>query len=317
MHSAMQCNHHVAYALDDFSRAKSPVAFRRCKVSVRLQTMNQINTTDPTALGWLAKLSLGYQPRRGKTCLTHRQHLGPLLVQKPFYPETSVCHTYLIHPPGGIVGGDRLELDVRLAPGSETLITTPAANKFYQSNGEYAHLIQRFHVADGARLEWLPQETIYFNGAKVKQRTVVHLDDNAQLLFWEMSCLGRRASGEVFQYGHLLQSTDIYRNGQLVFVERNRLLGDQGLYQALNGFQANAVYGTFIISPVDVDSIACLESLRRDGQLFSYTLKGQELIIRFLGQDVRELHRCFRQSWARLRPHVSGINACEPRIWHT
>ena len=110
------------------------------------------------AKSWFARLELAYKKNStAKTILSHRLHQGPLVIQKAFYPENDVCHSYLIHPPGGIVGGDVLELDTVLHPNTHVLITTPAANKFYRSQQRTAHLTQTIEVKQNAILEWLPQ----------------------------------------------------------------------------------------------------------------------------------------------------------------
>ena len=102
--------------------------------------------------------------RGERTVLARRRHHGPLVVQRPFYPEPNgTCHLYVLHPPGGVVGGDRLSVDVRLARGAaRALLTTPAAAKFYRTQGLRA--AQRLHmrVGAGSRLEWLPQENIVY-----------------------------------------------------------------------------------------------------------------------------------------------------------
>ncbi|HEY3488167.1 MAG TPA: urease accessory protein UreD, partial [Gammaproteobacteria bacterium] len=112
---------------------------------------------------WQARLELGFERRDGKTVVAHRRHNGPLTIQKPFYPERSeICHVYLLHPPGGVAGGDALELEVAVSTGAHALITTPAAGKFYRCNDRTASLRQNLSVQAGSTLEWLPQETIVF-----------------------------------------------------------------------------------------------------------------------------------------------------------
>ncbi len=90
------------------------------------------------------------------------------MVQRPFYPEGGTCHVYLLHPPGGVVGGDQLELQVQSEPGSHALITTPAATKFYRAGPHPHSLLQQNLQVRDATLEWLPQETIVFDGAEGK-----------------------------------------------------------------------------------------------------------------------------------------------------
>ena len=82
----------------------------------------------------IAELTLRYEKRDGRSVITQRRHYGPLLVQKPFYPEGDVvCHSIIVHPPGGIVAGDRLAIHVTLESGAHALITTPGATKWYRS----------------------------------------------------------------------------------------------------------------------------------------------------------------------------------------
>src|SRR5262245_27058079 len=114
----------------------------------------------PAAEAWQARLQLRYERAAGSTRLTRRKHSGPLLVQKPFYPEgDEVCHSLLVHPPGGIAGGDRLEIDVAVGEGARALVTTPGAAKWYRSSGQVAEQRATLAVGLGASLEWFPQES--------------------------------------------------------------------------------------------------------------------------------------------------------------
>src|SRR6187551_1093438 len=122
----------------------------------------------PAHSSWQARLELGFRATAGRTVLAHRRHIGPLMVQRPFYPEGGICHVYLLHPPGGIVGGDSLELQVDAGQGSHALITTPAATKFYRAGPHPRAVLRQNLLVKDAVLEWLPQEAIVFDGAKVR-----------------------------------------------------------------------------------------------------------------------------------------------------
>jgi urease accessory protein len=146
--------------------------------------------------GWRAELSLGFtaepdeEGRRGAagsaapaTRLTSRAHRGPLVVQRPFYPEgPGVPHVYVLHPPGGVVGGDSLRVEVSVGPRAHALVTTPAATKVYRTRGPRATQVQRLTVAAHAALEWLPQETILHDGAAIDLDTTVVLADGARFI---------------------------------------------------------------------------------------------------------------------------------------
>src|SRR5262245_14402851 len=123
-----------------------------------------MNALIEASAGWLASLDLEFARSGSRTVLARRSHVGPLIVQRPFYPEGDVCHVYLVHPPGGVVGGDTLELRARVHDGAHALITTPAATKFYRSEGRMARQVQDIAL-DAAIFEWLPQETILFADA--------------------------------------------------------------------------------------------------------------------------------------------------------
>src|SRR6188474_1479086 len=111
--------------------------------------------------GWLGRLELRLERHSGMTRITHRLHQGPLLVQRALYPEgDDMPHLYIVHPPGGVVGGDRLETLIELGPGAEALVTTPAAQKLYRSAGPESVIQNRLCVGERAALEWLPSETI-------------------------------------------------------------------------------------------------------------------------------------------------------------
>ena len=138
------------------------------------------------AQGWQAKLELGFAHQHGKTVLAHRRHVGPLTVQRPFYPEGDVCHVYLLHPPGGVVAGDCLTIDINAATDSAALVTTPAAGKFYRSDGKLARQQVSLTVAANATLEWLPQETIIYEGAQVASEMRLELAAGARFIGWEI-----------------------------------------------------------------------------------------------------------------------------------
>ena len=129
--------------------------------------------------------------------LAEKRFNGPLVVQKPLYPEgDAVCHAIVVHPPAGIVGGDQLSLRISAAPKSAVLLTTPGAGKWYRSAGPWASQKLPFEV--GGSLEWLPQETIVYDGALADIACEVNLGTDATYIGWEILCLGRAGSGERF-----------------------------------------------------------------------------------------------------------------------
>src|SRR5688572_6656266 len=260
------------------------------------------------AASWRAELALGFERDGERTVLARRRHDGPLVVQKPLYPEGSgVCHAIVVHPPAGIAGGDELHLDVAAGNAACALLTTPGAGKWYRSAGPWAAQKLAFEV-EGA-LEWLPQETIVYDGALADLATEVRLGADERYVGWEILCLGRTGSGERYRRGTTRLSTRIHRNGKLVWLERGRIDGGGKLMQSQAGLGGHTVCGTLVAAAPSI-------SPRRADGLATTALPGL-LVARYLGDSSEEAKRAFSALWAALRPELLGREACEPRIWRT
>ena len=263
--------------------------------------------------GWSAHLQLRFVKRNAVTRLGARKHYGPLLVQRPFHPEGAPCHVYVLHPPGGIVAGDRLELDIHLEAGSHALLTMPGASKFYRSIGPTARLEQRFHLAAGSTLEWLPQDSIFFDGARASLDSRFTLERGARLLAWETLCLGRPVMNERFD------------NGQLDSRLRIELPDDPGLHERLRidagqlgKLGEHPLVATFCAAPADATLLEQVrELLEQLPTPAGATLLGRLLVIRLLDHDNQPLQRNLQRLWHLLRPAVLGLAPCPPRIWAT
>ncbi|ABY98832.1 TPA: urease accessory protein UreD [Pseudomonas putida] len=263
--------------------------------------------------GWSAHLQLRFVQRGDVTRLGAWKHFGPLLVQRPFYPEGSPCHVYVLHPPGGIVAGDRLELNIHLEPGSHALLTMPGASKFYRSIGPTARLTQRFHLAAGSTLEWLPQDSIFFSGARASLASRFSLEPGARLLAWETLCLGRPVMHERFDHGTLDSLLHIELPDEVGLHERLRIAG--GHLDKLGG---HPLLATFCAAPADQAVLEQVRSLLDElGNPAGATLLGSLLVIRLLDHDNQHLQRTLQRLWHVLRPAILGLPACPPRIWAT
>jgi urease accessory protein len=278
--------------------------------------MNQVasNLRNTEQAGWSASLSLGYANRYGKTALVKRRHRGPLTVQRAFYPETSgTCHTYLLHPPAGIVGGDELKLDIELAESTKVLLTTPGANRWYYSSGCRAVMTQLAQVEAGASLEWLPQETLLFDGADAHLNSRVDLKGDARYFGWEILCLGRPAANETFEHGKLDFRLELWRDEGLVLRER---FCSKGLPPGMDGYPALT---TLTASGADDAALTIARQIcatSPDG-IYGATLVGDILICRGLARDCTPLTNLCRRLWTELRPLIRGDAAIPPRIWCT
>lgn len=270
--------------------------------------------------GWQARLELGFADRGGRTVIAHRHQRGPLAVQRPFYPEGGPCHVYLLHPPGGLVGGDRLEIAVRVGEGAHALLTAPGATKLYRSAGPSASQTQRLHVEAGATLEWLPQENILFPGANVRLCTRVDLDLGGRFVGWELHSLGRPAIGERFAHGSADLSFELYREGAPLILDRLCLERGLGL-DGPSGLRGFPVTGTLVASGANAADLSAVradrEGLSGAGCLWGATLVGDLLAVRTLAQGTEPARRLFAAVWGILRPRILGLPPCTPRIWGT
>jgi urease accessory protein len=278
--------------------------------------------------GWLARLELQFQQQTAGTRLTRRRHLGPLLVQKPLYPERDPtgaapgadgpCHVYVIHAPGGVAGGDELELDAQLEWGSHALLTTPAAGKFYRrGNAGWSRVSQTFSV-HGAALEWLPQENIFYPDSAADLSTIVKLSAQARFIGWEIGCLGLPACGLSLSGGELRLAFELWLDGRPLLIER-LAVARPGL-SARWGMADHAALGTALFHPASGRELqlanACIQKSCAHMTL-ACTLVDGVLVCRAVAQRADSLKQAFVALWRALRPALLGREAVLPRIWAT
>lgn len=274
------------------------------------------------AARWEAALALEFAPRAARTVLTRRAHRGPLQIQRVFHPEADgTCHAYALHPPGGVVGGDELNIDVTAHPGANCLLTTPAAGKFYRSGGATARQTITLRAHGDAKLEWLPQETLFFDGARVTSNLRIDLDADARFIGWDIACLGRPASGERFTHGAIRQHIELWRAGRPLYLERAAYAADAPVMRAAWGLAGQCVTGTLLCTTTS--ELPALEPLREqcaplaiEGAFAATQLRGV-LACRYLGPHTHEARACLQRAWELLRPALLGKAACAPRIWNT
>jgi urease accessory protein len=271
---------------------------------------------------WEARLQLRFEGRGDRTALASRRHYGPLAVQRPFYPESDgTCHAYVLHPPGGLVGGDRLDVEVTASAGARVLLTTPAATKFYRSAERTARQVQRLIVAGDCRLEWLPQESIVYEGSHAAIETKVELAAGAQLIAWDVLCLGRPAIGERFERGLVQQRLEILRDGAPLLLERACYRGGDDLLHQPFGLRGQPVVG-MLVCVAEARGEALMAELRAvleaeaPGQSACTELP-QAIVCRYLGASVERAQHAFRAAWSVMRARCFGVPAVAPRIWAT
>ncbi|KAA0949221.1 urease accessory protein UreD [Pseudomonas sp. ANT_H14] len=266
---------------------------------------------------WHAELTLAYARFGDTTRPVLRRHKGPLRVQKHLYAEgLEVCQHIIVHPPGGIAGGDRLDINAHVGEGAWAQLTSPGAAKWYRAGGP-AYQQLELSVEAGATLEWLPQETIVFSAAQAELTTRIALQGDARLFYWDVVALGRPASGERFDLGHFQSHLDIRRDGQLLWHERQRIVGGDGLLDSPIGLDGKSVFATLLVTgEIDSDLLEQCRSLPHAVRGDLTQLPGL-LVARCLASEALLARGWLIELWRLLRPALLGREALEPRIWNT
>ncbi len=271
--------------------------------------------------GWQASLELEFTARPGRTVLSRRRHQGPLAVQKALYPEgQDICHVAILHPPGGIAGGDRLAIRIDVHAGAHAVLTTPGATKWYRSAAGEAS--QSVHLRCGARtrMEWLPQENIVFDAAEAQSRLQVELDDGAVFLGIDICCLGRLASGESFHTGSLRLEQRILRRDRPLWLERGRIEPCHASLEAAPLLGGHPVFATLVLAGCAVpDAVldACRTIAPGEGATSGVTRLPDVLVARWLGRHTEAARHWALALRALLRPLFCDVAASVPRLWNT
>ena len=275
---------------------------------------------------WHAKLHLHYS-HDGHTTGALDRHEGPLRVLQRLYPEgPAICHHVLVHPPGGIVGGDVLALDARLERHCHALITTPGATRFYRSAGDTAVQQVQARLADGARLEWLPMETIAYSACQAHNSLRFELAPGAEMIGWDLLALGLPAAGQAFERGQFLQELELAG----AWLERGRIdAADTALLDSPLGWAGRRVLATMwfaagsALLPTRRDHLldVARECVAAHGELASAAgataAHERMVVLRALAHRVEPAMQLFRQVWAAWRAAAWQLDATPPRLWRT
>ena len=274
---------------------------------------------------WHAQLDIDYQAASGRT-VAHHTHNGPLRVLQSLYPEGDmVCHNVLVHPPGGLVGGDTLDIKVTAGGAAHGLLTTPGATRFYRSGGKAA--IQRTHLTlnDQARLEWLPLETLAFNDCLAENHLTLSLAPQAELLGWDVTAFGLPLAQQPFETGQFLQRIEVpgvWLERGLIRAEDHRLmnsplgLAGQRCMASLFFVAGSKLERNRRAQALDVArEVIDKHELRLSAGATSPD--GQVVIVRVLAPVVEPAMNLLRQVWMSWRQHFWAMPSTPPRIWST
>jgi urease accessory protein len=265
---------------------------------------------------------VGFIDKAGESRLDHLYQHDPLRVLFPEPPRGEPPCAILVTTSGGLVGGDRLDISITAGPGTAVLAMAQAAEKVYRSAGPDSQIDVRLSVGRDAWLEWLPQETILFDGARLRRRTAIELAAGAKILAGEILVFGRIASGERLSHGLVREEWNVRRDGRFVWADALHLEGDmEDIFADPVCFsgattQATAIYADD--NPVEYLDLArsLLAKADGDGDLrAAATVVNGVLVARWLGRDPARLRRAFGEFWAGFRHGCAGLPATLPRLW--
>ena len=275
-------------------------------------------------MAWRGNLALDYR-RQGERTVAHDRHDGPLRILRSFYPEGGVCHSVLVHPPGGLVGGDSLAIDASLDADTHALVTTPGASRFYRSLGATAEQAAHVRLGPRSRLEWLPLETIAYSGCIGENRSCFELGAGAEMIGWDVMALGLPASGRPFVEGAFTQQIELPGR----WLDRGVVrAGDVRLLESPLGWAGHRVLGTLWFG-----AASAIDAGRRDALLESAraAAAGHALaasagataaqpavvVVRVLAPRVEPAMELLAGIWSAWRALLWSLPACRPRVWRT
>ncbi|HEY8242050.1 MAG TPA: urease accessory protein UreD [Casimicrobiaceae bacterium] len=274
-----------------------------------------------TGEGWAARLDLAFERRAHGCVLAHVRHDGPLTVQRALHPEgPDACHVVIVHPPGGVAAGDTLDIDVDVRARAHAVLAMPGAAKFYRCATAPSRQRIALRVAEGAIVEWLPPETIVFDGARASATLDLDLAHDAVAIGWDIVALGRRARGEAFAQGRWRQRLNIRRGGVPVVDDTLDLRGDDNWLRSRVGLRGHRVVATMFAAGSGIDEalLASCRDAAGESPRIGLTMPVRGLMmIRCLADEAEQARDAFIAIWRRLRPALTGLDPQPLRLWAT
>ena len=274
-------------------------------------------------MAWRAEIKLDYSFEFQRTVARYL-HQGPLRILQSLYPEgDQICHNVLVHPPGGLVGGDTLDIQVNVSKGAHGLASTPGATRFYKSGGSPAFQRVMAHVSEGARLEWLPLETIAYNDCEATNRAIFDLAPGAELIAWDVTALGLPTSNLSFTRGHFQQHLEIAG----AWLEKGNIRGDdtRWLNSPLGMAGQKCLASLVFAAGSAIDPQRAEKALEAVHELLeAHPLKKQAgitcahpqvIVLRVMSPLVEPAMELLKQVWATWRHTMWALPSTPPRIW--
>ncbi|MHA1112967.1 MAG: urease accessory protein UreD [Alphaproteobacteria bacterium] len=264
-------------------------------------------------------VEIAFRADDGATRLAHLYQRAPLRALFPQPARGDLPVAMLTNTAGGLVGGDELTIGVHAGAGCAAMACAQAAEKVYRSTGPDCRVEVSLTVEDGAWLEWLPQETILFDGARLRRRTAIDIAADARLLAGEMLVFGRVASGERFNEGLVRDEWEVRRAGRLVWADALHMDGDiESILDSPAGFAGATAAATLIYVGEDAPARLTLarEELAGSEMRVAASCVGGILLVRWLAADALALRDSYGRLWAALRHRIAGLPARLPVLWH-
>jgi len=275
-------------------------------------------------MAWRGSLAIDYRLREGRT-IAHDRHDGPLRVLRALHPEGGVCHSVLVHPPGGVVGSDELAIALTLGEGAHALVTTPGATRFYRSAGATATQTLSVAAAGASRLEWLPLETIAYSGCLASNALRFELAAGAEMIGWDVTALGLPESERPFDAGRFSQSIELPGR----WLERGSIAAsDDRLLDSPLGWAGRRVLATMwfatgdALDPARSDALLDVARSAAAAHPLAATTGATSpqpgvIVVRALGERVEPAMELLQRIWRAWRPLAWGLAATAPRVWST
>ena len=266
---------------------------------------------------------IGFRCDAGDTRLAHLYHTDPLRVVFANVPRGDIATGTLVTTSGGLVGGDRLDVAVDAEAGARALVFGQAAEKIYRSAGADTRIEVHLAVAGDGWLEWLPQETILFDGARLRRLTIAEVAPGARLLAGEILVFGRTAMGEAMTHGLVRDAWEVSRGDRLIWADALQMEDAMAAdLSSLAGFDGALAFASLVYVGDDatdrlamarglIEALPGSETLRVGATCF-----GDVLVVRWLGRESMVLRNAFGGFWAAFRHAVAGLPAALPRLWH-